>query len=94
MKAHETVRWHGLQIARLWSFSIPILTKVFRRMRAFGIFFWESHHGATVAQARTATVNVIIFVGIFYLFNCRSLVHPIFRSVSSQTAGCLLVSPR
>ena len=44
---------------------------------AFGIFFWESHHSATVAQARTATVNVIIFVGIFYLFNCRSLVHPI-----------------
>jgi cation-transporting P-type ATPase F len=36
---------------------------------AFGIFFWESHHGATIAEARTATVNVIIFVGIFYLLH-------------------------
>ncbi len=46
---------------------------------AFGIFKWELHLGSSVAAARTAAVNVFVFVEIFYLFNCRSLRHSMFR---------------
>jgi Ca2+-transporting ATPase len=42
---------------------------------AFGLFLWERAHGATLAEARTIVVNVIIVVEIFYLLNCRSLTH-------------------
>jgi cation-transporting P-type ATPase F len=40
---------------------------------AFGLFVWENSRGASLAEARTAMVNVIVFVQLFYLFNCRSL---------------------
>jgi magnesium-transporting ATPase (P-type) len=42
---------------------------------AFGLFLWEQTQGATLAEARTIAVNVIVVVEIFYLFNCRSLTH-------------------
>jgi magnesium-transporting ATPase (P-type) len=42
---------------------------------AFGLFLWEQARGATLAEARTIVVNVIIVVEIFYLLNCRSLTH-------------------
>jgi cation-transporting ATPase F len=41
---------------------------------AFGLFVWESSRGASLAEARTAVANVIVFVQLFYLFNCRSLI--------------------
>jgi len=47
---------------------------------AFGLFLWEQAHGATLAEARTVVVNVIVIVEIFYLLNCRSLIHSM-RSV-------------
>src|SRR5690606_31382609 len=34
---------------------------------AFGLFLWEQKNGATLNQARTIVVNVIIMVEIFYL---------------------------
>ncbi len=34
-------------------------------------------HGATLAEACTIVVNVIVVVKIFYLLNCRSLTHSI-----------------
>ena len=40
---------------------------------AFGLFVWENSRGASLAEARTAVANVIVFVQLFYLFNCRSL---------------------
>jgi magnesium-transporting ATPase (P-type) len=40
---------------------------------AFGLFLWEQTRGATLAEARTMVVNVIVVVDIFYLLNCRSL---------------------
>lgn len=43
---------------------------------AFGLFFWELQHGATLAEARTVVVNVIVGIEICYLFNCRSLIAP------------------
>ena len=42
---------------------------------AFGLFEYELGRGASLAEARTVAVNVVIFVGIFYLFNARSLTH-------------------
>jgi len=42
---------------------------------AFGLFLWEQARGATLTEARTIVVNVIVVVEIFYLLNCRSLTH-------------------
>ena len=46
---------------------------------AFGLFEWGLMTGATVAEARTVAVNVFVLVGLFYLFNCRSLTQSMFR---------------
>jgi len=42
---------------------------------AMGLYLWELHRGASLAEARTVVVNVIVMVEIFYLFSCRSLLH-------------------
>ncbi|HEY5895591.1 MAG TPA: cation-transporting P-type ATPase [Chthoniobacterales bacterium] len=47
---------------------------------AYGLFSWEIERGAPIDEARTVVVNVIVFVEIFYLLNCRSLIHSI-RSI-------------
>jgi Ca2+-transporting ATPase len=46
---------------------------------AFSLFEWEQHNGASLAQARTVAVNVVVMVQIFYLFNCRSLTQSMFH---------------
>ncbi|MCS6825107.1 MAG: cation-transporting P-type ATPase [Caldilinea sp.] len=46
---------------------------------AFGLFWWEQRNGASLAQARTVAVNVVVMVEVFYLFNCRSLIHSMFH---------------
>lgn len=46
---------------------------------AFGLFELELLLGGSLAQARTIAVNVVVFVEIFYLFNCRSLTDSSFR---------------
>jgi magnesium-transporting ATPase (P-type) len=46
---------------------------------AFWLFNWElTQAGDTLAEARTAVVNVIVLVELVYLFNCRSLQRPCF----------------
>jgi len=46
---------------------------------AFGAFLWEQQiRGKSLIEARTTVVNVIVMVEIFYLLNCRSLLHSIF----------------
>ncbi|MBM3882977.1 MAG: cation-transporting P-type ATPase [Verrucomicrobia bacterium] len=45
---------------------------------AFGLFLWEQERGASLAQARTTVVNVVVMVELFYLFNCRSLTRSMF----------------
>jgi magnesium-transporting ATPase (P-type) len=43
---------------------------------AFSLFLWEQRgHGASVQQARTTVVNVVVLVEMFYLLSCRSLLH-------------------
>jgi cation-transporting ATPase F len=50
------------------------LVTVMMLVGAFWLFTWElGKPGESVAQARTAVVNVIVFVELAYLFNCRSL---------------------
>ncbi len=46
---------------------------------AFGLFEWELSQGASLAQARSVAVNVVVLVELFYLFNCRSLTQSMFR---------------
>jgi cation-transporting P-type ATPase F len=43
------------------------------------LFHWEQNHGATLAEARTAAVNLFVAVEAFYLFSCRSLTQPVRR---------------
>jgi len=45
---------------------------------AFGLFIWEQQRGASLAEARTTAVNVIVMVEVFYVFNCRSLTRSMF----------------
>lgn len=45
---------------------------------AFALYNWEVAHGSSIEEARTATVNVIVMIQLFYLLNCRSLTRSIF----------------
>jgi cation-transporting ATPase F len=45
---------------------------------SFGLFEWQLSHGESESAARTATVNVLVFGELFYLFNCRSLNFSMF----------------
>jgi Ca2+-transporting ATPase len=46
---------------------------------AFGLFEYELARGASLVEARTVAVNVVIFVQLFYLFNARSLTRSPFQ---------------
>jgi Ca2+-transporting ATPase len=46
---------------------------------AFALYEWELTLGASIAEARTVAVNVVVMVEIFYLLNCRSLTESMFR---------------
>ena len=46
---------------------------------SFGLFNWELRQGSSIEAARTCAVNIFVFGEIFYLFNCRSLRHSMFR---------------
>lgn len=43
------------------------------------LFEWERSHGARLAEARTAAMNVIVVIEALYLFTCRSLAGSIRR---------------
>ncbi len=46
---------------------------------AMFLFHWEQQaEGETLAEARTIVVNTIVMVELFYLLNCRSLIHSMF----------------
>ncbi len=56
-----------------------ILVSIIILAGAFGLFEYELTRGASLAEARTVAVNVIVFVEIFYLFNARSLTRSAFQ---------------
>ncbi len=43
------------------------------------LFEWELANGASLAEARTAALNLFVVVEAFYLFSCRSLTHSAWR---------------
>jgi cation-transporting ATPase F len=47
---------------------------------AWWLFQWETTNGATLAEARTAALNLFVMVELFYLFSCRSLTHSMWRA--------------
>jgi cation-transporting ATPase F len=70
---------------------------------AWWLFEWERPHGSSLAEARTAAVNLFVMVELFYLFSCRSLTHSMWRigvftnrwivvGVAVQVAGQLTLS--
>jgi magnesium-transporting ATPase (P-type) len=40
---------------------------------SYWVFFYEQSSGASIAQTRTAVVNMVVAVASAYLINCRSL---------------------
>ena len=56
-----------------------VLVGVIILVGAFVLFEYELSRGASLAEARTVAVNVVIFVEIFYLFNTRSLTRSPFQ---------------
>jgi len=56
-----------------------LLVGILLTAAAFGLFEWELWHGEAVNKARTAAVNVFAVGQSFYLLNCRSLTHSMFR---------------
>lgn len=63
----------GLLIERIVLVSLLMLAG------AYGIFLWEQQRAESVEAARTAAVNLFVMAELFYLFNCRSLDHTMFR---------------
>ena len=45
----------------------------------FGLFLWEQHQGAPIAEARTVAVNTLVMFEIFYLFNSRYMTAPVLN---------------
>ena len=56
-----------------------VLVSLFILVGAFGLFNRVLGSGASLAEARTVAVNVVIFVELFYLFNARSLTRSPFQ---------------
>ena len=52
---------------------IPIARAV-----AIGLFLWEQAQGSSVETCRTIAVNALVMGEIWYLFNCRYLLAPVF----------------
>ena len=52
-----------------------VMVSVLMTIAAFALFEWELQRGEDINVARTVAVNVIVFVELFYLFNCRSLTN-------------------
>ncbi|MCI0385049.1 HAD-IC family P-type ATPase [Streptomyces sp. CNQ085] len=70
---------------------------------AWWLFTWERAEGAGLAEARTAAVNLVVAVELFYLFSCRSLTRSMWSAglfgnrwiiwgVLAQTAGQLAIT--
>lgn len=45
----------------------------------FGLFLWLMESGADIAYARTVSVNTLVMFEVFYLFNTRYIIAPVWR---------------
>jgi magnesium-transporting ATPase (P-type) len=55
-----------------------VLVGVLMLAGSFGLFLLALERGASLAEARSIAVNVFVAIEIVYLFNCRSLVRPVW----------------
>jgi len=53
------------------------LVSVIMLAGSYWVFFYEQSSGASIAQTRTAVVNMVVAVASAYLINCRSLRHSV-----------------
>ncbi len=53
------------------------LVSVIMLAGSYWVFFYEQNNGASIAQTRTAVVNMVVAVASAYLINCRSLRHSV-----------------
>jgi Ca2+-transporting ATPase len=56
-----------------------VIVGVYITIGAYGLFKWELMEGHSIESARTAAVNVVVMAEVFYLLNCRSLTHSMFK---------------
>jgi Ca2+-transporting ATPase len=63
----------GVLVGRLF------LVAVFTLIGAFGLFIGVQLTGDSLAEARTAATSVVVIIQLFYLLNCRSFTHSMFR---------------
>jgi Ca2+-transporting ATPase len=70
----DTPLLDGMMIGRILIVGVLLLGG------AFGLFEYTTGAGYTTEQARTVAVNVIVFGEIFFLFSCRSLLRPSWKS--------------
>ncbi len=64
-------------------FSLAILLRMvlvggLGALIVFSLFYYYRTHGASIEFARTISVNALVMVELFYLFNCRFLTQSIF----------------
>lgn len=57
-------------------FMRTLFVGVLLLVASFGIYLMELALDSSIALARTAAANVFVILGVFYLFNCRTLVGP------------------
>jgi cation-transporting ATPase F len=57
-----------------------VLVSVLLVLGAWWIFRYEVDHGSSLDASRTAAINVFVVVEAFYLFICRSLTGPAWRT--------------
>ncbi|MEW6650006.1 MAG: cation-transporting P-type ATPase [Chloroflexota bacterium] len=46
---------------------------------AFGLFEWQLHQGSSIEVARSVSINTVVAIQTFYLFNTRSFSQSIFK---------------
>jgi len=64
-----------------WALTVRILlVSALLVVGTWWLFDHELAIGATVAEARTSAVNLFVAVEVFYLFSCRSLTRPAWRT--------------
>jgi len=60
-------------IIESWLIWRIVLVSIVMAAGTFGLFYYETAHGHSLAEARTVAVNTIVFFEIFYVFNTRFL---------------------
>lgn len=73
--------------APLFSYEIVMRTGLMTILllsSGFGMYLWELSTGSPLAVAQTAASNAFVFIQMFYLFNCRTLVSPTGAPVTAN----------